>query len=204
MGYPRVRVRQKAHQQYAYYSRTQLWATAKCTNCKIASRGSGLRCDDAVRPLSADTSAVVKLQTRLDVEAIAVTKGEVDEPAAVAHLVQLIPPARVDLVNDVMARIGRRKADRKDWPPFWLVCELASKVKRAHAGEVRLRGESGEVVDVLAYVDKMQQTRQVYRLTRHGVLIGEYKTVDELAKVVNLAELVEDDPGRAATPPAES
>jgi hypothetical protein len=34
------------------------------------------------RPLSADTKAVVKLQTRLDVEALDITKGRTDMPAA--------------------------------------------------------------------------------------------------------------------------
>ena len=48
------------------------------------------------RPLSADTSAVVKLHTRLDNEAIDLTKGRTEMPAAVARLAQLIPPARVD------------------------------------------------------------------------------------------------------------
>jgi hypothetical protein len=32
----------------------------------------------------------------------------------------------------------------------------------------------------------------VYRLTRHGVFVGEYKTPEELAKVADLAELVDD------------
>jgi hypothetical protein len=67
-------------------------------------------------------------------------------------------------------------------------------MKRVHLGEMRLRGESGEVVDLVTYVDKMQQTRRVYRLSRPGIFIGEYKTVEELAKHVDLATLVEDDP----------
>jgi len=41
------------------------------------------------RPLSADRSAVVKLQTRPDVEAMDITKGRTDMPAAVARLTQL-------------------------------------------------------------------------------------------------------------------
>jgi hypothetical protein len=35
----------------------------------------------------------------------------------------------------------------------------------------------------------------VYRLTRHGVFVGEYKTPVELAKHVDLATLVEDADG---------
>jgi hypothetical protein len=145
------------------------------------------------RPLSADRSAVVKLLTRLDNEATDVAKARTEIPAAVARLVQLVPPARLDLVDEVPVRVGRRDLNPTlDWPPVRLVHQLAYRVKRVHLGEIRLRGESGEVVDLVTYVDKMQQTRRVNRLTRHGVFIGEYKTVEELAKHVNLATLVED------------
>jgi len=38
--------------------------------------------------------------------------------------------------------------------------------------------------------------RRCYRLSQHGLFIGEYKTPEELGKVIDLAELVEDeDPG---------
>ena len=94
------------------------------------------------RPLSPDRHAITQLHTRIDVEAIAVTKGETDRSAAVARLATLVPPTRVDLVDEVMTRIGTRKADRKDWPPYALVCELATKVKATHLGEVKLRGRT--------------------------------------------------------------
>jgi hypothetical protein len=156
------------------------------------------------RPLSADRSAVVKLQTRLDNEAIDVAKACTEMPAAVARLVQLIPPTRVDLVDEVMARIGTRKADRKDWPPYALVCELATKVKATHLGEVKLRGPDGETVEVVSYADKMQTRRQVYRLSRNGVFIGDYKTVDELGHRVDLSTLVEDVDGSDQQASAEN
>ena len=38
----------------------------------------------------------------------------------------------------------------------------------------------------------MDNDRRVYRVTQHAVFIGEFKTPAELAKVVDLAELVED------------
>jgi hypothetical protein len=82
------------------------------------------------RPLSPDRPAITQLHTRIDVEAIAVTKGDTDRAAAVARLATLVPPTRVDLVDEVMARIGARNLDRQDWPPYALVSELASKVKR--------------------------------------------------------------------------
>ena len=148
------------------------------------------------RPLSADTQAVVKLQTRLDNEAIDVAQARAEMPAAVARLVQLVPPARLDLVDEVLVRVGRRDLNLTlDWPPVHLVHELAYRVKRVHLGEMRMRGPSGEVVDVIAYRDKMQQDRRVYRLTVQGIFLGEFKTAAELGKHVDLATLVEDADG---------
>jgi hypothetical protein len=59
-----------------------------------------------------------------------------------------------------------------------------------------MRGPNGEVVDVIRYVDKLGYDRRVYRLSRHRVFVGEYKTPEELGRVVDLAMLVEEnDPG---------
>src|SRR5918993_6006827 len=122
------------------------------------------------RPLSADTRAVVKLATRLDVEAIDIAKGRTEMPAAVARLAQLVPPARVDLVDEVLVGVGRRDLSiTLDWPPIHLVHQLAYRVKRVHSGEVRMRGPNGEVVDVIRYRDKLGHDRRCYRPTRHGV-----------------------------------
>src|SRR5918994_7913842 len=113
------------------------------------------------RPLSADTKAVVKLATRLDNEAIDVAKGRTETPAAVARLAQLIPPARVDLGDEVPVRVGRRDlALSLDWPPIHLVHQLAYRVKRVHLGEVRMRGPNGVVVDVIRYRDKLGYDRR--------------------------------------------
>jgi len=80
------------------------------------------------------------------------------------------------------------------------VHQLIFRVKRVHAGEVRLRGQSGEVVDVISYRDKLGHDRRVYRLHQHGVFIGEYKTPEELGTAVDLATLVEDEPGQQSAP----
>jgi hypothetical protein len=56
-----------------------------------------------------------------------------------------------------------------------------------------MRGSNGEVVDVNRYTDKLDYDRRVYRLSRHGAFVGEYKTPEELGKVVDLAQLVEDE-----------
>ena len=53
------------------------------------------------RPLSADTKAVVKLSTRLDVEAIDVAKGRTEMPAA-GHC--CIEPQPVILTRDLPVR----------------------------------------------------------------------------------------------------
>jgi hypothetical protein len=123
-----------------------------------------------------------------------IAQGRTEMPAAVPRRVQLVPPARVDLVDEVLVRVGRRDLNLTlDWPPVHLVHQLAFRVKRMHLGEVRMRGPEGLVVDMIRYRDKMQQDRRIYRLTRHGVFVGEYKTPEELAKVIDLADLVEDD-----------
>jgi hypothetical protein len=58
------------------------------------------------------------------------------------------------------------------------------------------------VVDVIRYQDKMRYDRRCNRVSRHGVFVGEYKTAEELGKVVDVAELVEDDgPGQGMTLP---
>ena len=44
------------------------------------------------------------------------------------------------------------------------------------------------------YRDKMGNDRRVYRLVWHGMFIGEYKTAEELGRVISLADLLEDAP----------
>jgi len=145
------------------------------------------------RPLSANTWVVVKLQTWIDAEAIDVTESRTDMRSAVARLVQLVPPTRVDLVDQVLVRLDRRGPDQVECPPIQLVQQLAYRVKRVHLGEVRMSGPNGEVVDLVRYTDKLGYDRRVYRLHRLGRFVGEYKTSEELGEVVDLAELVEDD-----------
>jgi len=157
------------------------------------------------QPLSPDRSAVVKLHTRIDVEAIDIVKDRTDVAAAVARLAQIVPPARLDIVDEVLVRVGRRDLSGDlDWPPYALVCDLAHQVKRVQAGEVKLRGPNGEVVDVIAYRDELGYDRKVYRLHQHGSFIGEHKTPEELGKMVDLAELVEEEPRQTAAAPDEA
>ena len=56
-----------------------------------------------------------------------------------------------------------------------------------------MRGPNGEVVDVIRCTDKLGYDRKIYRLSRHRVFIGEYKTPEELGQHVDLAQLVEDE-----------
>jgi hypothetical protein len=148
------------------------------------------------RPPPADTKAIVSAYAWLQREAIAVAEGRTEIPVAVPRLVQLVPPARVDLVDEVLVRVALRYLTRTlDWPPLHLVQQLAFRVKRVHLGEVRMRGLNSEVVEVIAYRDTLGYDRKVYRMSRHGAFVGEYKTPEELGKVIDLAELVEEDPG---------
>jgi hypothetical protein len=124
--------------------------------------------------LPADHEAAVTLFTRLDDEARDISQGRTDIPAAVARLAQLVPPARLDLVDQVLIRMARRDLSvTLDWPPSHVVHQLAFRVRRVHAGKVRLRGNSGEVIDLIAYTGTAGRERRVYRLSRHGIFVGE-------------------------------
>jgi hypothetical protein len=59
-------------------------------------------------------------------------------------------------------------------------------------GYMRLRGEHGEVVTSVEYVDKAGVRRKVLRLTRHGVHIADVESIEDLARYVDLADLAED------------
>ena len=75
--------------------------------------GAGrLRSDHAVPTAVRGTKAVVKLLTRLDNEAIDLVKGRTEMPAAVARLVQLVPPGRVDLIDETLVRVGDVRSPR--------------------------------------------------------------------------------------------
>ena len=91
-------------------------------------------------------------------------------------------PGCPDCSTGVRAGQGpqRRDVDRRSWPVL----------SRCACG-----GPNDEVVEVIRYTDKLGYDRKVYRLSRHAVFIGEYKTPEELAKVVDLATLVEDEDG---------
>ena len=59
-----------------------------------------------------------------------------------SRLLQLVPPARLDLVDEVLVRVGHRHLSVLDWPPISLVHQLAYRVKRVRLGEVRMRGRA--------------------------------------------------------------
>jgi|SRR5918995_173917 hypothetical protein len=151
----------------------------------------------------ADSKLIVRAYGELHEEAIAVAEGRSDMSAAVARLVRLIPPTRVDLIDELLYLVVRRALSATvDWPPANLLQQLVYRLKQVHAGEMPEElAQVIDLVDVIRYRDKMQYDRRCYRLTRHGMLVGEFMTPEEFGKVVDLAALAEDDPGQAATPP---
>ncbi|MFL5911827.1 MAG: hypothetical protein ACJ73E_00175 [Mycobacteriales bacterium] len=87
------------------------------------------------RDVEADSKVIVKAYGQLHEEATAVAEGRSDMSAAVARLVQLIPPTRVDLVDEVLYRVGRRTLSAAlDWPPAHVLHQLAYRLKQVHAG----------------------------------------------------------------------
>jgi hypothetical protein len=92
------------------------------------------------RDVAADSTVIVRAYGQLHEEATAVAEGRSDMSAAVARLVRLIPPTRVDLVDAVLLRVGRRTLSATlDWPPARVLHQLAHQLKQAHAGEMSER-----------------------------------------------------------------
>ena len=97
-------------------------------------------------PPPADTKAIVSAYTWLQREAIAVAEGRTEIPVAVPRLVQLVPPARVDLVDEVLVRVALRYLTRTlDWPPHprgapaRLPGQAGAPWRGAHAGAKTVR-----------------------------------------------------------------
>lgn len=143
-------------------------------------------------PLSADRKAITVTHTKIDVLAIDLAKGRTVMGQAVPVLALCMPPGRLDLVDEVLVRIGTPTDAKLDWPPQHLRYELGFKLKQIHSGELRMVGPDGLAVEVASYVDTMQTRRRVYRVSQGGAVKGEAKDLGQLAKLVPLAELREE------------
>jgi hypothetical protein len=145
------------------------------------------------RPLSADRSLEVRLHTRAGTLASAVARGLTTRRQAVAVLA-LVAPCRSELHERVLARIGSVPAAEVEWPPRSVQVELLNSSIRVTLGTVKLTGPGGVTVEHVTYTDKIGYTRRVLRLKRHGVFIGDYRTVEELGKQVDVGTLTEEEP----------
>jgi hypothetical protein len=146
------------------------------------------------RPLSADRSLEVRLHTRAGTLASAVAHGATTRGQAVATL-SLLVPCRPELHERALARIASVPAATVEWPPRSVQVDLLSSSRRVTLGSVRLRGPEGVTVEHVTYTDKLGYRRRVLRLKRHGVFVGDYRTVEELGREVDVATLHEDEPG---------
>jgi hypothetical protein len=145
------------------------------------------------RPSTQHERVVIHFRTRAAVEAIDITKDRTTKEAAVARLVLIVPPARVDLVDRVVDVVAQDMSrEQPSWPPADEVRELVHRVRRVHLGEIGLRGPDGVTVDVLSYVDGMGIAREVFRTMQGGVVVRECRTAEELARLVDVDTLVED------------
>jgi hypothetical protein len=143
------------------------------------------------RPLSADRTLEVRLHTRAGTLASAVTRGVTTRPQAVAVL-SLIAPCRPELTERVRDRIGSVPSAAVEWPPRNVQISLLDSSVRVTLGRVKLTGPGGVSVEHVTYTDKLGHTRRVLRLKRHGVFVGDYRTVDELARHVDVGALREE------------
>ena len=143
------------------------------------------------RPLSADRTLEVRLHTRAGTLASAVARGVTTRRHAVAAL-SLVAPCRPELTVRVRARVGSVPSADVEWPPRSVQLGLLSSSERVTLGDVRLTGPGGVTVQHVTYTDKLGHTHRVLRLKRHGVFIGDYRSVEELGRQVDVATLRED------------
>ena len=144
------------------------------------------------RPLSQDRAAQVRLHTWAGTHASKVVKGTLGRPAAVAVL-SLVAPCRPELVRAVIDRVRSGSPTDADWPPRSVQLDLLLSAERVTLGLVHLTGPGGVTVEQVTYTDKLGYTRRMLRLRRHGVFIGDFSTVEALARQVDLSTLREDD-----------
>jgi hypothetical protein len=143
------------------------------------------------RPLSADRSLEVRLHTRAGTLASAVARGVTARGDAVATL-SLIAPCRPELSVRVLARIASVPESAVEWPPRSVQIGLLSSTERVTLGDVKLTGPGGVTVEHVTYTDKLGYTHRVLRLKRRGVFVGDYRSVEELGRHVDVAALRED------------
>lgn len=142
------------------------------------------------RPLSPDRSLEVRLHTWSGTCAGDVARGLVPRSAAVATLA-LVAPCRSDVVATVRGRIDAVPRRHLEWPPRSVQLALLNSTERVTLGDVRLTGPGGVTVEHVTYTDKLGYTRRVLRLKRHGVFVGDFRTVAELGREVDLSTLRE-------------
>ena len=142
------------------------------------------------RPLSPDRAAEVRLHTWAGTHASRVAKRRMSREEAVAVLA-LVAPCRSELVRSVIDRLAAGSPTAADWPPRSVQLGLLESAERVTLGLVHLTGPGGVTVEQLTYTDKLGHQRKVLRLRRNGVIIRDFRTVQELAKEIDLTTLRE-------------
>jgi hypothetical protein len=145
------------------------------------------------RPLTEDRRIDVLLDARSGVLAIQVVKGEVRPERAVAELA-LIAACRADLVDEMLALVRRARSLRvADWPPVVTTLMLLERTRRVTLGDVALVGPGGVRIEQVTLTGKSGGPPVRYlRLRRHGSYVGDYRTVEQLAKQIDISTLVEE------------
>jgi hypothetical protein len=144
------------------------------------------------RPLSRDRAAEVRLHTWAGTHASMVVRRRMSRGSAVAVLA-LVAPCRPDLVRSVIDRLVAGSPTAADWPPRSVQLDLLESAERVTLGVVHLTGPGGVTVEQVTYTDKLGYPRRVLRLRRHDVFIGDFASVEELGRHVDIGALREDD-----------
>jgi hypothetical protein len=123
------------------------------------------------------------------------TKRQITAQQAVARLA-LDAPCRPELVDNVAAAVEHGRALRlAEWPPTETTVMLLRRAEQVALGRVKLIGPDGASVEQVTLTGKRDGPPIRYlRLRHHGHHVGDYRAVEELARHVHLATLVEELP----------
>jgi len=160
------------------------------TPARVAASAAGR--EKGARPAAppAGDGGYADLDTQVTAAAVAVDGGRLDRVRAVAQLA-LAAPGRIDLLDRIV-HTRRRLAggQQASPPPVDTALDLAESARRVVMGEATLAGPDGVRVEQTVPPGADRVTRTVLRLTKNGRWEADCRTVDELARHIDVSKLV--------------
>jgi len=160
------------------------------TPARVAASAAGREKGAGPAAPPAGDGGYADLDTQVTAAAVAVDGGRLDRVRAVAQLA-LAAPGRIDLLDRIV-HTRRRPAggQQASPPPVDTALDLAESARRVVMGEATLAGPDGVRVEQTVPPGADRVTRTVLRLTKNGRWEADCRTVDELARHIDVSKLV--------------